>query len=202
MVIRSPAGNAKVLKEQYDLLKYALNDYYAGVEAKAIEIAVRVRTLVHQSETSHAFLATIDPNYRTLDIYHKPPLGPKTIFSMRQGISMSGDGTSKIIRDDFKLATHELVPLDQWWTEPYLKIGPTVHSSKKDVVLDVANKDGGAHVDPKGVPARHAAASEPPFYVGVNETLVRPNLARSTVAQAGNELLDYLERHFATYVSS
>jgi hypothetical protein len=119
---------------------------------------------------------------------------------MMQGISMSGDGTSKIIRDDFKLGLHELVPLEQWWTEPYLKIGLTVHSSKKQVVLDVANKDGGAHVDPEGVPTRHAAATEPPFQFGVNNSLVRPNLARSTVAQAGNELRDYIERHFATYV--
>jgi hypothetical protein len=70
-----------------------------------------------------------------------------------------------------------------------------VRSSKKEVVLDVANKDGGAHVDPE-VPSRHAAASEPPLIFGLNENAVRPNLARSTVAQAGNELLDYIERHF------
>jgi hypothetical protein len=200
MVTRSAAGNAKILKEQYELLKDALNDYYAGAEVKAIEIAVHIRTLVHQTDSSHAFLATMVPNYRKLDIYHKSP-NPKAIFSLMQGISMSGDGKSKFIRDDFSKGSHELVPLERWWTEPYLKIGPSVHSSKKDVVLDVANKDGGAHVDPKGVPTRHAAATEPPLYFGVNENRVRPNLARSTVAQAGNELLDYLERHFAAYVS-
>jgi hypothetical protein len=199
MVTRSPAGNAKLLKDQYDLLKDALDDYYAGIDAKAIEIAVRIRTLVHDTEKSHAFLSTIDPNYRTLDIYHKPPAGPKVVFSMMQGISMSGDGKSRIIRDDFTKGFHELVPLEQWWTEPYLKIGPTVHSSKKEVVLDVANKDGGAHVDSE-VPTRHAVASEPPFRFGVNEHLVQPNFARSTVAQAGNELLDYLQRHFPAYL--
>jgi hypothetical protein len=54
MVTRSPASNANIIKEQYDLLKDALNDYYAGIEAKAVIIAVHVRTLVHQSDTSHA----------------------------------------------------------------------------------------------------------------------------------------------------
>jgi hypothetical protein len=68
MVTRSPTGNVKVLKEQYDLLKDALNDYYAGNEIRAIDVAVRIRILVHQTESSHAFLATIDPNYRSLDI--------------------------------------------------------------------------------------------------------------------------------------
>lgn len=198
MITRSPAGNAKALKEQYELLKNALNDYYAGVEVRAIDVAVRIRALVHDTKDSHAFLATMDPNYRTLDIYHRPPLGKNVVFAIRQGIQMSGDGKSKSIRDDFKLGFHELVPLERWWTEEYLRIGP-VHSSKSQIVLDVANKDGGAHVDPN-VPARHIAASEPPIRFGVNENSVQPNLARSTVAQAGNELLDYLERHFAAYV--
>jgi hypothetical protein len=199
MISRSPAGNTKLLKDQYNLLKDSVGDFYAGVEAKAIEIAVRIRTLVHDTDKSHAFLDTIDSNYKNLDIYRRIPPSPKVVFSIPAGIQMSGDGTAKFIKDDLGSGQHELVMLDRWWTEEYLIIG-TVRSSKKDVVLDVANKDGGAHVDPSGVPARHAAASEPPFRFGVNENFVQPNLARVTVAQAGNELLDYMERHFSAYL--
>jgi hypothetical protein len=138
MVTRSPAGNARVLKDQYDLLKDALNDYYAGIEAKAIEVAVRIRTLVHDTDKSHAFLASIDPKYAQLDIYRKPPPRKNAVFAIPTGIQMSGDGkTSKIIRDDFALGLHELVPLERWWTEEYLIIGQ-FRSSKKQVVLDVA----------------------------------------------------------------
>jgi hypothetical protein len=50
-------------------------------------------------------------------------------------------------------------------------------------------------VDPD-VPLRHVATSEPPLIFALDEHAVRPNLARSTVAQAGNELLEYLERNF------
>ena len=56
-----------------------------------------------------------------------------------------GGGDSKILRDDFTKGQHELVPLGRWWTDEYLIIGK-VRSSKRQVVLDVANKDGGAHV--------------------------------------------------------
>lgn len=199
MVTRSPAGNAKLLKDQYALLKDSVDDFYAGVEAKAIEIAVRVRTLVHNTSSSHAFLAAIDPNYKNLNIYRRTPPSPKVVFAIPAGIQMSGDGTAKFIKDDLSSGQHELVTLERWWIEEYLIIG-TVRSSKKDVVLDVANKDGGAHVDPN-IPLRHAAASEPPFAVGVNENFVRPNLARVTVAQAGNEMLDYLERHFSAQLA-
>jgi hypothetical protein len=47
----------------------------------------------------------------------------------------------------------------------------------------------------------HAAASEPPFAFGVNGNFTQPNLARVTVAQAGNELLDYIERHFSAQLA-
>ena len=57
MVTRSQAGNAKLLKDQSALLKDSVDDFYAGVEAKAIEIAVRIRTLIHNTSSSHAFLA-------------------------------------------------------------------------------------------------------------------------------------------------
>ncbi len=198
MVTRSPAGNAKVLKDQYDLLKDSVADYYAGFEAKAVEVAVRIRTLVHDTDKSHAFLGTIEPNFQKLDIYRKPPAPKDVVFSIPMRIQVSGDGTSKILKDDFTLGFHELVPLERWWTEEYLIIG-TVRSSRRRVVLDVANTDGGAHVEPK-VPTRHVVASEPPLHFGMNENSVRPNLAWSTVAQAGHELLDYLERHFPNLI--
>jgi hypothetical protein len=86
MVTRTPAGNAKLFKEQYCLLKSAVNDYFEGIEARAIDVAVRIRTLVHNTASSHAFLATIDPNYNKLDIYRKPPPSAKTVFWIPVGI--------------------------------------------------------------------------------------------------------------------
>jgi hypothetical protein len=198
MVTRSPAGNVKVFREQHGLLKDAIDDYYSGIEARAIDTAVRIRALVHNTDASRAFLATLDPSYHDLDIYRRKAPSKNVIFSLPVSLQISGGGKSMIIRDDFHQGLHELVPLKRWWTEEYLVIGG-VRSSKKQVVLDVANKDGGAHVDPD-VPARHVVASEPPFQFGTNEQFVRPNLAWSTVAQAGGELLDYLERHFAAHL--
>lgn len=198
MVLRHQSNYLVLLQDQYDLLKDAVEGFYAGREAKANDIAVRIRTLVHHTgdepRDSRSLLSFVNPNYLDLDIYHKPP-SSTAIWSISQPIRLSGDGKSGFIRDDFSSPNYVLVPLKRWWTEQYLIIG-SMRSSKKQLVLDVANKDGGAHVDNE-VPARHAMASEPPFLIGLNENVVRPNLARSAVAQAGNELLNYLERHFA-----
>lgn len=131
-------------------------------------------------------------------IYHKPMISPEAVFVLSQPIRFGDNGKCEFVRDDFTSADYKLVPLEHWWTEEYLVIGSN-RSSKKQVVLDVANKDGGAHVDEE-VPVRHAAASEPPVIFGADKNLIRPNLARSTVAQAGNELLNFIERHFPSIV--
>jgi hypothetical protein len=195
-VTRSASGYAQLLKDQYTLLKDSVDDFYAGHEVKANDAAVRIRTLVHNTPRSTALLPLIAPNYMELSIYHRTKrlTHPRAVFVLQQPVQISSDGKSKFIRDDFTNPDYELVPLERWWTEDYLVIG-AIGSSKRQVVLDLADKDGGAHVDPK-VPFRHAAASEPPLIFGLNEHAVRPNLARSTVAQAGNELLNYLERYF------
>jgi hypothetical protein len=132
-----------------------------------------------------------------LNIYHKLP-SRDADYVVNQRIRLSGDGAAKIDRDDFTSIAYTLVPPKRWWNEEYLIMGGT-RSSKKQIVLDVANKDGGAHVDSK-VPISHAVASEPPLVLGRNEKAIRPNLARSTVAQAGNELLNYIERHFPSSI--
>jgi hypothetical protein len=201
MVTRTPAGNAKLFKEQYGLLKAAVNDYFDGVEARAIDVAVRIRTLVHDTGSSHAFLDTIHPNYKQLDTYRKPQPTGKNVFSwMPVAIQMTvGGGDSKILRDDFTKGQHELVPLGRWWTDAYLIIGK-VRSSKRQVVLDVANKDGGVHVG-RGCSQSAHSGDTAPFQFGVNGTFLRPDLARGTVAQAGGELLDYIERHFPTHIA-
>jgi hypothetical protein len=201
MVRRSDAGKTQLFKDQYSLLKSGIERFYQGDEVIAVDIAVRIRTLVHDTGASRAFLGTLNLNYRDLNIYRRIPPRPDAVFAAPSGFKLTGGELAPVnIRDTFSLEQHELVTLEQWWADEYLLIG-TIRSSKRQVVLDVANKDGGAHVDPD-VPRRHVIASEPPFLIGVTkDNLVRPNFARLTVAQAGNELLDYLYRHFAKYLA-
>ena len=74
-----------------------------------------------------------------------------------------------------------------------------MESPKKTIVLNVTDKDGGAHVDDK-VPDSHASLSEPPFMFGIDnggeKIFMQPNLAYGITAQAGCEMQDYLARNF------
>ena len=40
-------------------------------------------------------------------------------------------------------------PFDAWWTDPVTKDTTGALFSRRDYVLNLANKEGGAHVDPK-----------------------------------------------------
>lgn len=198
MVQRTPAGYLNLLKEQYSLLRDAVEDFYAGKEVRAIDISVRIRTLVHGTTSSTPYLAFIDSDFLDLMIYHLPRRKdrPDAVLVIKQPIMLSGDGSARFQRPTFVEpgAEYELVPIRQWWNEEYLVLG-SVRSSKRQIVLDLANKDGGAHVD-GDVPTRHAFASYPPVRLGSGEKIIQPNLARATVAQAGEELRECIERHF------
>jgi hypothetical protein len=195
-IFRSPTSYLGLLRDQYVLLKDAVDGFYEGNEAKANDVAIRIRVLVHNTKQSTALLSLVTEDFMKLSIYHrvKTESERNAVFVLKLPIILSGDGKAGFIRDDFTNPSYELVPLERWWTEDYLRIGP-VYSSKKQIVLDLANTDGGAHVAPE-VPYRHAAATEPPLVLGSNENAIRPNLGRGTVAQAGCELLDCIERHF------
>jgi hypothetical protein len=195
MVARTQEGYSQLLRDNYGLLKDSVEGFYAGNYAKALEIAVRIRTLVHQSDASRPLLDFINPGYLKLSIYHKLPESPGVVLAVNQRIQIGAGSVPKFVRAEFANPPYSLVTLEQWWTKEYLALG-TVRSSKKQIVLDIANKDGGAHVD-ANVPVRHAAASEPPVvFGGTDGQFYRLNFARGIVAEAGSELLDYLERHF------
>jgi hypothetical protein len=198
MVRRTAVGYLNLLREQYALLGDAVEDFYAGKEVRAIDISVRIRTLVHGTSSSTPYLSFIDPDFWDLMIYHLPRKKdhPDAVLVIKQPIMLSADGAARFQRPTFVEpgAEYELAPIRQWWTEEYLVLG-SVRSSKKQIVLDLANKDGGAHVD-EDVPKRHAFASFPPVRLGSGDKIVQPNLARATVAQAGEELRECIERHF------
>ena len=114
------------------------------------------------------------------------------------GLQIGGDGTRRVVRSEFNSPSYRLVPLRQWWNDNYQPLGST-RLSKKTIVLTVANKDGGAHLD-STVSRTYATLSEPPFMFGMDnggqKLMMQPNLAYGISAQAGCEMQDYLERHF------
>ncbi|HKN72743.1 MAG TPA: hypothetical protein VJX30_17045 [Terriglobales bacterium] len=197
MITRDPANDKKLLQDQYVRLKDALEGFYSGKEVQALNIAITLRVLVHETSSSGSLLSRLHQDYWDLPIRHKPP-HPRAVFAVPIELQIRGDGIRRVIRRGFDSPSYQLVPLRQWWNGDYQPLGKT-RLSKKSIVLNVADKDGGAHVDSK-VPNSHATLSEPPFRLGMKngeqELWMQPNLAYGITAEAGCEIQDYLERHF------
>lgn len=197
MATRNPANDTRLLLDQYARLKEALDGFYTGKDVQALNIAITLRVLVHETGNSKSLLSRLGPNYWDLTIRHKP-LRPNAVFVVPIALEIGGDGTRRVVRSGFDSPSYQLVPLRRWWNEDYQPLGAT-RLSKRTIVLNVAEKDGGAHIDGK-VPDSHATLSEPPFVFGVDnggeKLFMQPNLAYGITAQAGCEMQDCLERHF------
>lgn len=197
MAIRDPNNDIRLLRDQYNRLRDAVDGFYAGREVQALNTAITLRVLLHETRSSDSLLSRLNERYWDLAIRHKPP-NPGAVFAVPVTLQIGGDGTSRVVKSDLNSPSYQLVPLRRWWNDNYQPLG-SAWLSKKAIVLNVADKDGGAHVDPE-VPNTHATLSEPPFYFGVDnggqKLLMQPNLAYAITAQAGCEMLDYLEHHF------
>jgi hypothetical protein len=160
MVVRNPGNDGNLLKLQYARLREALEGYYAGKEEQVLNVATTIRVLIHDkpSTGSRSLLSRLNPDYWDLTIYDKPPLSTKAVFALRTPLVMTGGGVNRIVRPTFFAPLYQDVSLKVWWTSDYQPLGAT-WLSKEKIVLNVADKDGGAHVDDK-VSETHATLSD------------------------------------------
>src|SRR6266550_8517482 len=128
MVARTSQGYSQLLRDNYTLLRDSVEGFYAGNYAKALEIAVRLRTLIHQSDArpgqipSRPLLDFIDPGYlifaawlrplfrKDWVVYSKPPFGgPDDVLqrqhshSERQALSIANSVCRKHFPKEIRL---------------------------------------------------------------------------------------------------
>lgn len=127
--------------------------YDDGLEAAANLLAVTIRTLVYDKPGSPSVngqlgLAT---TLRFKDT--AAPINPRNLLDTPGLVMMTTTfGVGGRYTAPLDLLSPSRVrpdkPLDPWWTEPVSKIRSATYS-RSAYVLTTANKEGGAHVDPK-----------------------------------------------------
>jgi hypothetical protein len=135
------------VKEQVDFLRVSTSAYDHGNEAEAKRLALAIRVLVHDSGNSRSLLQTLDVK-QTLNFWSfwDPSIAQgKTIFCAL-GMSLDKGGMRYVPAGGMPVCR---LKFDDWWNRValYNKV-EGVEFTCKDAVLGVANKDGGAHVDP------------------------------------------------------
>jgi hypothetical protein len=188
-------------------LATALNNFYnadsknpAAGDAAAIEIAQAVRVLVHGDE---ALLKQLMPDFEDRLIAFDPKLVKQVPdveltpgnFSQTRGVPQDVVLMGDRVRYDRKKLTSETPRafLRDWWNQVCWNSGAN-SISNKEIVLGLANKDGGAHVDGCGYPNYRKAKQQGQMFFGQQLS----NIAKMghLAAIAGDQLKAFITVNF------
>ena len=140
------------LGEQCQFLIKSAELFDVGEEAEAKRIAVAIRTLVHDTKHSQSLLGQLgfkeELQFVALNYTFKP--GNHVMCHGLVAIQFNPDGPRFIPHLEKLAVPPRRLNFGEWWNEPVLGSRyRTEPLTRRDLVLALANKDGGAHVDPE-----------------------------------------------------
>lgn len=168
----------------------------------ALPMATQVRVLIHQTQNSNSLLNQLDL-VKKFKVWHSPtsifspnnlltswdllvlstngkgssymPLGSKGVFNERR------DSSYNVISEVF-------LPLQQWWQQIVFS-QQKEYISRRDIVLFIANKDGGSHIDEYNWPIASYKESQILGFYDQNGISPNGNPLYSAMRQIVEELL-------------
>ncbi|MBI3401128.1 MAG: hypothetical protein HY048_06880 [Acidobacteria bacterium] len=148
MAKQSRADLLQHLDDQVGFLQTSACRYDAGVFAEAKRLATQIRTLVHDTKNCKSLLLQLEmKDRRFLDSAADRPVGIVSSYAGLVGIRME-PGPPRYVPSLNTWPT-QLVSFDRWWNRVILADLKRREISRCRLILAVANKDGGAHVDPE-----------------------------------------------------
>lgn len=159
MAQKTQAQLETMLAEQIDYLGSSAHLYDAGRKHEAKRLAVTLRLLLHDTSMSQSLLGQLDLKLRLLYLDTAGPVNRKNLLPLTPflhfRLTMAEGGVAV---PSYEPAFYEgpcpdlglrALPFNSWWTMMVLRDSTMKEYSRRDLVLFLANKVGGAHVDPK-----------------------------------------------------
>jgi len=188
----------KKLNEHIGFIQRSCVEFDSGIEEEAIRIAASLRVLFHDTRSSTSLLSHLKlTGSKVLSSSgahgnFKDFLGQRIDVSSATPVIMI-----PVLGDKFKE-----VSVKSWWDEEPVFNHAGKSFSRKMIILSIANKDGGSHVDKDlqpyyeilcageyalGITGSLEYAGEPPFEQGV--TKYPPNAHLALMRQFAHEVL-------------
>lgn len=140
------------LVEQLQLLRHSCQAFDSGLEAVAKHISLSLCVLLHHHGQSRALLDQLDlrgGRYLT----SAPPLNSKNLLTecnlVLMHVGPTGARYLPLVADGGPPIPPQPIPFVDWWNNPVLKDNRGRTFCRRELVLNVADTDGGAHVDPE-----------------------------------------------------
>jgi hypothetical protein len=195
------------LKEQIYFLKSSCSAFDNGFKGEAKRLAVVIRVLVHDTKSSKSLLGLLSS--KGIYFYNTAlPYDPKNLVTHMGliGLRMNGNGSEYWPPLDDGPPSRYLnkwLTFEEWWDEIVIHDHKN-EFSRRNLVLAVSNKDGGAHIDPNLNQAysnltRNNSLGWNQVYNGTEAPIRNPELA--SIRQIAHEMLKTLENKFPTLFS-
>ena len=141
------------LKDQIAFMRQSASSYDNGFEDEAKRLAVVIRVLVHDTHKSTSLLTLL--NKKNINFYDSAtPYDPHNLLP-HNGLTMmeiSPEGARHTAPLDGGAPTRSRtrkIPFNVWWEGMFVIRDKDKRTfTRKDLVLNTANTDGGAHIDP------------------------------------------------------
>jgi hypothetical protein len=197
---RAKANILVKLREQMGFLRTSLGSFYEGNFAESVRIATTIRVLVHETGKSKPLLVHAMPSGLELPILDHAweKTEHEQILGFTVGVRL---GSTLAPAVDLASLHYSLSSVGAWWNRTVFtfpsQFGTQLVYRRKQVILILANKEGGAHVDENEDPDYRRLMTNAPLSFAVSGVrLETPDLAKFLAAQSGVEMLDCLKRNF------
>lgn len=147
---RGPAELQAQFEEQWGFLRKSCDAYDRGDENEAKRLAVTLRLLLHDTKSSHSLLGQLGLKdilfFDTSEDINRDNLLPTFGLVLAQ-VGPAGVRYIPPLADLPPRAIW-MIPFEYWWKKPVICLPGAFELSRADLILVMANQDGGAHVDP------------------------------------------------------
>jgi hypothetical protein len=143
------------IRQQAELLRVLGAQFGAGHRVLGYPLATTIRVLVHDTNSSHALLAQLGELTAMPFTDTSLPVSPDNMLPSHGGLVLmkmiTGTGIEWVPRAEIPPAPGA-EPRDTqfapWWNTDVMRDSHGTLWSRRRMVLTIANKEGGAHIDP------------------------------------------------------
>lgn len=142
------------LAEQLQFLASSASSFDQGQLSESKRIALVIRVLVHDTGNSHSLLAQLNIKDGLAWADSAPVIDrDPNIVARSPGLTTMGMGMNGMVfrarysEQIEQSTTTRYVPFVDWWERPVILDANGAEFSRRDLVLALTNKDGGAHID-------------------------------------------------------
>jgi hypothetical protein len=144
------------VRENVEVLRVLGEQFDTGHRVMGYPLAATIRVLVHDTASSHALLEQLGELRAMSFLDTSLPINPHNLIPSRGGLVLkkmiTGTGMEWAPRIEVPRPTPGAEPRDvrfpSWWNADVMRDSNGTLWSRRRMVLAIANKEGGAHIDP------------------------------------------------------